>query len=108
MQHPKHGQGCAQPCCLCTDSGMLKTLRAGTALQASFQGHTCGLRSPAGLASRRQVISRGLAMAASGYKYMVLGGGQAAGYAAQEFVKRGGKKGELAILSSEAVRCCVD
>ena len=41
---------------------------------------------------------------ASGYKYLVLGGGQAAGYAAAEFVKRGGKTGELAILSAEAVR----
>ena len=45
-------------------------------------------------------------MAASGYKYLILGGGQAAGYAAAEFVKRGGKKGELGILSSEAVRAC--
>lgn len=46
-------------------------------------------------------------MAASGYKYLILGGGQAAGYAAAEFVKRGGKKGELGILSSEAVRAAL-
>jgi hypothetical protein len=43
-------------------------------------------------------------MAASSYKYVVLGGGNAAGYAAAEFVKRGGGKGELAIVSDEAVR----
>lgn len=42
-------------------------------------------------------------MASSDYKYVVLGGGQAAGYAAAEFVKRGVNKGELAIVSSEGV-----
>jgi monodehydroascorbate reductase (NADH) len=36
-------------------------------------------------------------------KYVVLGGGVAAGYAAWEFQKRGGKKGELSIISEEPV-----
>lgn len=40
---------------------------------------------------------------AGGYKYVILGGGNAAGYAAAEFVKRGGGKGELAIISREPV-----
>ena len=40
---------------------------------------------------------------ASSYKYVVLGGGNAAGYAAAEFQKRGGGKGELAIISQEPV-----
>lgn len=38
------------------------------------------------------------------FKYVVLGGGNAAGYAAREFVKRGGAKGELAIITDEPVR----
>lgn len=42
---------------------------------------------------------------ASSYKYVVLGGGNAAGYAAAEFQKRGAGKGELAILSEEPVSC---
>ncbi|XP_031273478.1 uncharacterized protein LOC116131942 isoform X1 [Pistacia vera] len=37
------------------------------------------------------------------FKYVVLGGGVAAGYAAREFVKQGVKRGELAIISKEAV-----
>ena len=40
---------------------------------------------------------------ASSYKYVILGGGNASGYAAQEFVKRGGGKGELAIITREPV-----
>lgn len=35
------------------------------------------------------------------YKYVILGGGVAAGYAAKEFAKRGIAKGELAILSAD-------
>lgn len=42
-------------------------------------------------------------MAASGYKYVVLGGGNAAGYAAAEFQKRGSAKGNVAIISEEPV-----
>jgi monodehydroascorbate reductase (NADH) len=42
-------------------------------------------------------------MGASSYRYVVLGGGNAAGYAAAEFVRRGGGKGELAIITDEAV-----
>ena len=41
---------------------------------------------------------------ASEYKYVVLGGGNAAGYAAAEFQKRGSAKGNLAIISEEPVR----
>lgn len=37
------------------------------------------------------------------FKYMIIGGGVAAGYAAREFVKQGLKPGELAIISKEAV-----
>jgi 3-phenylpropionate/trans-cinnamate dioxygenase ferredoxin reductase component len=35
------------------------------------------------------------------YKYIILGGGLSAGYAAQEFVEMGGPAGELCILSAE-------
>ncbi|KAK9824670.1 hypothetical protein WJX72_012200 [[Myrmecia] bisecta] len=35
------------------------------------------------------------------FKYVVLGGGNASGYAAREFVKRGTPKGELAIITDE-------
>ncbi|CAN6694437.1 unnamed protein product [Malus baccata var. baccata] len=37
------------------------------------------------------------------FKYVIIGGGVAAGYAAREFVKQGLKPGELAIISKEAV-----
>ncbi|MDE3094905.1 MAG: NAD(P)/FAD-dependent oxidoreductase [Chloroflexota bacterium] len=37
------------------------------------------------------------------YKYVILGGGMVAGYAAREFVERGVGPGELAILSSDSV-----
>ncbi|PIA39240.1 hypothetical protein AQUCO_02700432v1 [Aquilegia coerulea] len=37
------------------------------------------------------------------FKYVILGGGVSAGYAAREFVKQGVKPGELAIISKEAV-----
>ncbi|KAJ1419516.1 hypothetical protein SESBI_15075 [Sesbania bispinosa] len=37
------------------------------------------------------------------FKYVILGGGVAAGYAAREFAKQGLKPGELAIISKEAV-----
>nr|XP_010943716.1 monodehydroascorbate reductase 3, cytosolic [Elaeis guineensis] len=42
-------------------------------------------------------------MAAKHFKYLILGGGVAAGYAAREFAKQGVKPGELAIISKEAV-----
>lgn len=35
------------------------------------------------------------------FKYLILGGGNAAGYAAQEYVALGGKKGDLCIVSAE-------
>ena len=37
------------------------------------------------------------------FKYVILGGGVSAGYAAREFARQGLKKGELAIISREAV-----
>ncbi|KAJ0027971.1 hypothetical protein Pint_35925 [Pistacia integerrima] len=42
-------------------------------------------------------------MAEQQFKYVILGGGVAAGYAAREFAKQGVKPGELAIISKEAV-----
>lgn len=42
-------------------------------------------------------------MAENSYKYVILGGGVAGGYAAREFVQQGLKPGELAIISKEAV-----
>uniref|UniRef100_A0A8R7V701 Uncharacterized protein n=1 Tax=Triticum urartu TaxID=4572 RepID=A0A8R7V701_TRIUA len=38
------------------------------------------------------------------FKYVILGGGVAAGYAAREFGKQGVQPGELAIISKESVR----
>jgi monodehydroascorbate reductase (NADH) len=38
------------------------------------------------------------------YKYVIVGGGVSAGYAAREFVQQGLKPGELAIFSTEEVR----
>ncbi|KAE9585400.1 hypothetical protein Lal_00017822 [Lupinus albus] len=40
---------------------------------------------------------------AKSFKYIILGGGVSAGYAAREFSKQGLKPGELAIISKEAV-----
>ncbi|KAL0426523.1 UNVERIFIED_CONTAM: Monodehydroascorbate reductase [Sesamum latifolium] len=42
-------------------------------------------------------------MADKSFKYVIVGGGVAAGYAAREFAKQGVKPGELAIISKEAV-----
>ncbi|KAE9465564.1 hypothetical protein C3L33_02537, partial [Rhododendron williamsianum] len=42
-------------------------------------------------------------MAEKSFKYVILGGGVAAGYAAREFAKQGVKPGELAIISKESV-----
>lgn len=42
-------------------------------------------------------------MAEKCFKYVIVGGGVSAGYAAREFVKHGVKPGELAIISKEAV-----
>ncbi|KAJ0976754.1 hypothetical protein J5N97_012228 [Dioscorea zingiberensis] len=42
-------------------------------------------------------------MAEKHFKYVILGGGVAAGYAAREFAKLGVEPGELAIISKEAV-----
>ena len=43
-------------------------------------------------------------MAEQHYKYVILGGGQSAGYAAREFVAGGVKPGELLIIGKEDVR----
>ncbi|KAL2502996.1 putative monodehydroascorbate reductase [Forsythia ovata] len=42
-------------------------------------------------------------MAEKSFKYVIIGGGVAAGYAAREFAKQGVKPSELAIISKEAV-----
>ncbi|RWR97161.1 monodehydroascorbate reductase [Cinnamomum micranthum f. kanehirae] len=42
-------------------------------------------------------------MAEKHFKYVIVGGGVSAGYAAREFAKQGVKPGELAIISKEAV-----
>ncbi|XP_050227818.1 monodehydroascorbate reductase [Mercurialis annua] len=42
-------------------------------------------------------------MAEKSFKYVIVGGGVSAGYAAREFGKQGVKPGELAIISKEAV-----
>ncbi|XP_057974082.1 monodehydroascorbate reductase-like [Malania oleifera] len=42
-------------------------------------------------------------MAGKSFKYVILGGGVSAGYAAREFAKQGVQPGELAIISKEAV-----
>ncbi|KAK4396490.1 Monodehydroascorbate reductase [Sesamum angolense] len=42
-------------------------------------------------------------MAEKSFKYVIIGGGVAAGYAAREFAKQGVQPGELAIISKEAV-----
>lgn len=82
---------------------MLGVQRSCQTFGSTFTGqkvHTCGrLSSAAALRSGR----RGLAVMAASYKYVILGGGNASGYAAQEFVKRGGGKGELAIVTRESV-----
>ncbi|KAG6401591.1 hypothetical protein SASPL_138453 [Salvia splendens] len=45
-----------------------------------------------------------VSMAEKSFKYVILGGGVAAGYAAREFAKHGVKLGEVALISKEAVR----
>ncbi|KAM1138146.1 hypothetical protein TB2_035503 [Malus domestica] len=42
-------------------------------------------------------------MGAKNFKYVILGGGVLAGYAAREFAKQGLKPGKLAVISKEAV-----
>ncbi|KAF9596983.1 hypothetical protein IFM89_014697 [Coptis chinensis] len=42
-------------------------------------------------------------MAEKHFKYVIIGGGVSAGYAAREFAKQGVKPGELALISKEAV-----
>ena len=37
------------------------------------------------------------------YKYVILGGGNGSGYAAEEFVKKGIKKNELCVITDEPV-----
>ena len=43
-------------------------------------------------------------MGKQAFKYVILGGGNAAGYAARRFVEAGGAAGELAIVTDEPVR----
>ncbi|RWW86250.1 hypothetical protein BHE74_00004981 [Ensete ventricosum] len=53
--------------------------------------------------SRAGSSSLAVIMAEKHFKYVILGGGVAAGYAAREFAKHGLNPGELAIISKEAV-----
>jgi len=52
-------------------------------------------------ATKRRAVT--LASTNSSYKYVVLGGGNSAGYVAKQFVELGGEKGELAIVGKESV-----
>lgn len=38
------------------------------------------------------------------FEYVIVGGGNAAGYAAKEYIAKGGPQGELLIITSEPVR----
>lgn len=76
---------------------------AGFGSRAGFFGSRAHLAFPSAAGSNPRTRFFVTAMAAS-YKYVVAGGGQSAGYAAAEFVKRGAKKGEVAIISDEPVR----
>lgn len=44
-----------------------------------------------------------LACSNMAFKYVVVGGGNASGYAAEQFLKKGASKGELCIISAEPV-----
>ncbi|CAI5480174.1 unnamed protein product [Closterium sp. Yama58-4] len=59
-------------------------------------------RTTAILARHKFVFARHEVMGRA-YRYVILGGGTAAGYAADEFVKRGVPRGELCIISEEQV-----
>jgi len=53
---------------------------------------------------KRFIFNQGKnSMAAKNYRYVILGGGVSAGYAARAFVEKGLGKGELAIVSDEGV-----
>lgn len=51
----------------------------------------------------KQLIEEGKHYFPNNFKYLIVGGGVAAGYAAREFVRQGVKPGELGIISEESV-----
>ncbi|KGN56211.1 monodehydroascorbate reductase 3, cytosolic [Cucumis sativus] len=51
----------------------------------------------------KELLEEGNYLFPNCFKYLILGGGVAAGYAAREFSKRGVKPGELGIISEESV-----
>lgn len=80
--------------------GLAPTLKTSTFLR----GTASNFIFKAGSAPRVGRASFTTAMSSSTYKTVVLGGGNSAGYAAWEWVKRGGGDG-LAIIGDEPVRC---
>lgn len=51
----------------------------------------------------KELLEEGKYYFPNSFKYLILGGGVAAGYAAREFVKQGVKAGEVGIISEESV-----
>ena len=76
---------------------------APTLNTSSFLRGTSSLIFKAGSAPRVGRARLVATMSSSAYKTVVLGGGNSAGYAAWEWVKRGGGEG-LAIIGDEPVR----
>ena len=64
--------------------------------------HRLGFSIQLNISFLRRVAAAGLNKMPS-YKYVFLGGGQGAGYAAAEFVNQGLKPGELGIVTAEKV-----
>lgn len=71
----------------------------------TFFGSGTRLLAAKPIHTSNRLAKRAIAVMASAseYKYVVLGGGNAAGYAAAEFQKRGSAKGDVAIISEEPV-----
>ncbi len=61
-----------------------------------IRSSTRSLRSPPGFFPVRAMHTH--------FQYVVLGGGNSAGYCAREYVQLGGPKGQLAIITEEPVR----
>ncbi|ONI01814.1 hypothetical protein PRUPE_6G160700 [Prunus persica] len=59
--------------------------------------------APGVMQTRAKAKTKQRKLAAKNFKYVILGGGVSAGYAAREFAKQGLKPDELAVISKEAV-----